>query len=371
MSTSETQSASIKELHRSRDERVLAGVAGGLGQYFDISPTFFRIGFAILTLVGGAGILLYVAAWLVIPDEGESDSIVSEALRRHRDRPWLLAGVALVAIALISLFAQADFRPDSGFAWVLLLLGGLAIVFAQRRANGGTPPDDAATPTATTTEAPTSTTTEAPAATPAGRPRQPSLLLPGLGVLVAAAGSLALLDAVGVDVRWDVALAVGAIGTGVAVVAGVALRRRTAGLVVVGLVLTALAVAVSAVDVRLEGPIGSRVYSPVETGDLQRDYDISIGDLELDLSNAALPAGDTTDVDANVGIGELRVIVPADVAVEVNASASAGEVNLFGRSESGVDADLSASRGALGSDRTLRLDAHVGLGEVVVERETP
>ena len=121
------------------------------------------------------------------------------------------------------------------------------------------------------------------------------------------------LEAVGVDVRWDVALAVGAIGTGVAVVAGVALRRRTGGLVVVGLVLAALAVAVSAVDVRLEGPIGTRVYSPFETSDLKRDYDISIGDLKLDLSNAALAAGDT-EVDANVGIGELTVIVPEDVA---------------------------------------------------------
>ena len=239
MSTTETQSASIKELHRSRDDRILAGVAGGLGRYFDISPTFFRIGFAILTLVGGAGILLYVAAWLVIPDEGESDSIVSEALRRHRDRPWLLAGVALVAIALVSLIAQADFWPNSGFAWTLLLLGGLAIVIAQRRADDGTPPDDAAARPAGSGDA----------ATPAARPRQPSLLLPGLGVLLAAAGALALLDAVGVDVRWDVALAVGAIGTGVAVVAGVALRRRTGGLVVVGLVLAALAVAVSAVDV--------------------------------------------------------------------------------------------------------------------------
>jgi phage shock protein PspC (stress-responsive transcriptional regulator) len=354
MSTSETQSASIKELHRSRDDRILAGVAGGLGRYFDISPTFFRIGFAILTLVGGAGILLYVAAWLVIPDEGESDSIVSEALRRHRDRPWLLAGVGLVAIALVSLFARADFWPNSGFAWTLLLLGVLAVVFAQRRAADGTPPDDAATP----------------AATPAARPRQPSLLLPGLGVLLAAAGALALAEAVGVDVRWDVALAVGAIGTGVAVVAGVALRRRTGGLVVVGLVLAAVAVAVSAVDVRLEGPIGNRVYSPFETSDLKRDYDISIGDLELDLSNAALAAGDT-EVDANVGIGALRVIVPDDVAVDVDASASAGEVTVFGRSESGVDADLSGSIGARGSDRTLRIDAHVGLGEVVVKRETP
>jgi phage shock protein PspC (stress-responsive transcriptional regulator) len=362
MSTSETQSASIKELHRSRDERVLAGVAGGLGRYFDISPTFFRIGFAILTLLGGAGILLYVAAWLVIPDEGESDSIVSEALRRHRDRPWLLVGVGLVAIALVSLFAQADFWPNSGFAWTLLLLGALAIMFAQRRAPDRTPPDDAATPAAT----PATTR----AATPAARPRQPSLLLPGLGVLLAAAGALALLDAVGVDVRWDVALAVGAIGTGVAVVAGVALRRRTGGLVVIGLLLAALAVTVSAVDVRLEGPIGTRVYTPVETSDLKGDYDISIGDLRLDLSNAALAAGDT-EVDANVGIGELTVIVPDDVAVDVDASASAGEVTVFDRSESGVDADLSASIHAPDSDRTLHIDAHVGLGDVIVEREAP
>jgi Cell wall-active antibiotics response 4TMS YvqF len=279
---------------------------------------------------------------------------VSEALRRHRDRPWLLAGVGLVAIALVSLFARADFWPNSGFAWTLLLLGVLAIVFAQRRADHGTPPDDAATPEAT----------------PAARPRQPSLLLPGLGVLLAAAGALALAEALGVDVRWDVALAVAAIGTGVAVVAGVVLRRRTGGLVVVGLVLAALAVAVSAVDVRLEGPIGNRVYSPFETSDLKRDYDISIGDLELDLSSAALATGDT-EVEANVGIGALRVIVPDDVAVDVDASASAGEVTVFGRSESGVDADLSAKIGAPGSDRTLRIDAHVGLGEVVVKRETP
>jgi hypothetical protein len=273
-----------------------------------------------------------------------------------------LVGVGLVAIALVSLFAQADFWPNSGFAWTLLLLGALAIMFAQRRAPDRTPPDDAATPAAS----PPAT----PAATPAARPRQPSLLLPGLGVLLAAAGALALLDAVGVDVRWDVALAVGAIGTGVAVVAGVALRRRTGGLVVVGLVLAALAIGVSAVDVRLEGPIGTRVYSPFETSDLQRDYDVSIGDLELDLSNAALATGDT-DVDANVGIGELTVIVPDDVAVDVDASASAGEVTVFGRSESGVDADLSASIHAPNSDRTLLIDAHVGLGDVIVERETP
>ena len=229
MTTTEPPTTSIKELHRSRDDRILAGVAGGLGRYFDLSPTFFRIDFAVLTLVGGAGILLYVAAALVIPDEGKRDSIVSEALRRHRDRPWLLAGVALVGIATISIVAQADFWPNSGFAWTLLLLGGLAIVIAQRRSGDGEPPSE--------------TGTEIRA------PRKPSIFLPVFGVLLAAAGSLALLAAVGVDVPWYIALAVGAIGIGLAVAIGAFYQRRTGGLVLVGVALASLAIAVSAVDV--------------------------------------------------------------------------------------------------------------------------
>jgi phage shock protein PspC (stress-responsive transcriptional regulator) len=360
MSTTETTTetttttAPVKELHRSRDERILAGVAGGLGQYFDLSPTFFRIGFVILTLFGGAGILLYAAAALVIPDEGRSDSIVSESLRRHRDRPWLLAGVALVGIAVLSLIAQADFWPDSGFAWVLLLLGALAIAIAQR---GGGSSDDAVAVVA-------AEDTETVVARP---PRRPSLFLPVFGSLLAGAGLLALLGTLGVDIRWDVALAVGAIATGVAVVAGALTRRRTGGLVVVGVLLAALAVAVSAIDVRLDGPIGERVYRPFAASDVQRDYNVAIGDLTVDLANTALRSGET-EVDANVGIGELTVIVPDDVAVEVDASVSAGEVTVFGRRESGVDAEISDSVGVPGADEVVRIDAHVGLGDVVVTR---
>ena len=352
MSTTETQTTT-KELHRSSDDRIIAGVAGGLGRYFDISPTFFRIGFVILTLVGGAGILLYVAAALVIPEEGRSDSIVSEALRRHRDRPWLLAGVALVGIALVSLIAQADFWPNSGFAWTLLLLGGLAIVIAQRRSNDGSPPPE----------------TQSPAAQP--RPRPPSLFLPVIGALLAAAGALALLAAVGVDIPWDVALAVGAIATGVAVVAGAATRRRTGGLVIVGIFLATLAIAVSAIDIQLEGPIGERTYSPVVAADVHRNYEMSIGDLTVDLTNTVLDSD--TEIDANVGIGSVTVVVPADAVVSVDASASAGEVTVFGRQDDGVDAHISENSippGAMqsGTVKTIQIDTHVGLGNVSVSR---
>ena len=345
MTTTESPTTSIKELHRSRDDRILAGVAGGLGRYFDLSPTFFRIAFAVLTLVGGAGILLYVAAALVIPDEGKRDSIVSEALRRHRDRPWLLAGVALVGIATISIVAQADFWPNSGFAWTLLLLGGLAIVIAQRRSGDGEPPSEIGTEIRA--------------------PRKPSIFLPVFGVLLAAAGGLALLAAVGVDVPWDVALAVGAIGIGLAVAIGAFYQRRTGGLVLVGIALASLAFAVSAVDVRFDGPIGDRTYRPVTAAAVEQSYDVSIGDLTVDLTQASFVRD--KEIDANVGVGALTVIVPDDVGVDVEADVSAGEVTVFGRSSDGWDARVIA-RESGPTDAMLRIDAHVGLGDLNVVR---
>ena len=74
---------------------MVAGVSGGLARYFEIHPAVFRVGFVVLTLLGGAGILIYAAAALVMPDEGKDDSIATAALRNRRDRPWPLIGLGL------------------------------------------------------------------------------------------------------------------------------------------------------------------------------------------------------------------------------------------------------------------------------------
>src|SRR3954449_9074478 len=58
-----------KRLVRTTDVRVIAGVAGGLGRYFNVDPVLFRIGFIALVFLGGAGLLLYGLAWLLVPDE--------------------------------------------------------------------------------------------------------------------------------------------------------------------------------------------------------------------------------------------------------------------------------------------------------------
>jgi phage shock protein PspC (stress-responsive transcriptional regulator) len=133
MSEHTTHTPSIKRLERSSSGRVIAGVAGGLGRYFDLNPTFFRLGFVVLTLLGGAGILIYLAALLVMPDEGQEHSIAEDVLARRREHPWPLVGLGLAAAALAVLLSRATLWPAASFGWVLVLLAGLAILWAYDR----------------------------------------------------------------------------------------------------------------------------------------------------------------------------------------------------------------------------------------------
>jgi phage shock protein PspC (stress-responsive transcriptional regulator) len=73
-------------LRRSYTDRMLGGVAGGLGAYFGVDTMIVRIAFVVLTVIGGAGIPLYLAGLLLIPDEGSDQSIAGsliESLQRR------------------------------------------------------------------------------------------------------------------------------------------------------------------------------------------------------------------------------------------------------------------------------------------------
>jgi phage shock protein PspC (stress-responsive transcriptional regulator) len=65
---------------------MLAGVAIGLADYLDIDPTIVRIGFVALSLLGGLAVPLYLAGWLLIPEEGTDLSVAEELLARERPR---------------------------------------------------------------------------------------------------------------------------------------------------------------------------------------------------------------------------------------------------------------------------------------------
>ena len=74
------------QLRRSADDRMLAGVAGGIARYLNVDATLVRIGIVALTLLSGAGAALYIAAWLLIPADGEDQSVAAAWLASRRDR---------------------------------------------------------------------------------------------------------------------------------------------------------------------------------------------------------------------------------------------------------------------------------------------
>src|SRR3954469_17568760 len=100
-----------RRLVRPRDRRWVGGVAGGLGAYFDLSPAIYRIAFVALALAGGTGILLYLAAWAVIPEEGREESLAAQALKQQRDKPSRSLGLGLLAFIAILLLSSAHFWP--------------------------------------------------------------------------------------------------------------------------------------------------------------------------------------------------------------------------------------------------------------------
>ena len=58
-----------RKLCRSRSDRKLAGICGGLGQFFNLDPTLIRVLFVVLAVLGGSGILIYLAMWIMVPNQ--------------------------------------------------------------------------------------------------------------------------------------------------------------------------------------------------------------------------------------------------------------------------------------------------------------
>jgi phage shock protein C len=58
-----------RKLYRSKTNRQVAGVCGGLAEHFNVDATLFRVLFVVLAVLGGSGLLLYVAMWIIIPKE--------------------------------------------------------------------------------------------------------------------------------------------------------------------------------------------------------------------------------------------------------------------------------------------------------------
>ncbi len=122
---------------RSRDDRIIAGVGGGLGRYFNIDPVIIRIGFAVSVLFGGLGILAYLALALFVPSDDGTGQPVEGGRGREVAR---ILGIAAIAVAVLFAFgvlvAGAAFVTGLGFglpvAAVVVILGVVLAVMSFR-----------------------------------------------------------------------------------------------------------------------------------------------------------------------------------------------------------------------------------------------
>jgi phage shock protein PspC (stress-responsive transcriptional regulator) len=359
--------AEPRRLARAGDGRWLGGVCAGLGRYFELNPMIYRIGFAALSLAGGTGILLYVAAWLVMPDDGVEDSIAAEAIKTHRDRPWLLVGVALLAFASLVALSSAHIWPSPGNLWVAAALGGAAIVWWQ---TGGRHPRPPAT---TTTTPPPGVALElhqqGNATAPAvPLPRRRSMGPIAAALLIGGLGLVALVEiASGWTVDWRVVFAIAAVILGGLVAAGTATGQRVGSVIALGVVVLALLAVAVVVHVPIFAGVGDRIAHPVAFSSVGTSYQQGVGKLGVDLQDVQFPVGQT-HVKATVGVGDLTVRVPEDVTVQVRARAGAGAVNVFGRTTDGTSVDERSTSIGAAPAHVVLLDARVGLGQVKVIR---
>ena len=154
-------------MERSREERILAGVAGGLGERFDLNPWWFRIAFVVLSLFGFAGLALYLVAWLLIPNADEEDSIAVGWLSRlEADDPAAIGGIVLIGVAVLIMVSGIGIVSGRYVAAALLLVVGVLLYRGELPARSRGSSNDPGTATGGGPEAPSGAGPAPPAGSP-------------------------------------------------------------------------------------------------------------------------------------------------------------------------------------------------------------
>jgi phage shock protein PspC (stress-responsive transcriptional regulator) len=322
-----------RRLYKSRDDRMIAGVCAGLAEYFGIDPVIVRVIAVALVFAGGAGLLAYLAAWLLVPEQGAGPD-------DGPGRAATIAGVIALVLAVCVLLPlwNGPFNGHWSGPFVGLVFLGLAGLGVWYLASG-----------------------EQPAA---GGVRD-VVRRAGFGLaLLAVCGILAVGGA------WATAAGGGTVVAVVIVVLGVWL---VASAFIGGarwLILPALALAlpagvVSAADLDVRGGIGERQYRPLAADQVRDTYRLGVGQLIVDLRDAKLPAGDRR-VHIDLGVGQAVLVVPRDACVATAAKIGAGQVSVFDRDSGGVDVDWQDERTARAGTTRIVVDGDVGVGQLAV-----
>ncbi len=347
-------------LLRRPDDRVLKGVCAAVGRATNTDPVLWRVVLAVLTLFGGSGLVLYVAGWLLIPEEGADASVAERWLR---NRQLSQTGVVVLVLAGAAVLA-VGFGDRGGFAPVVA--AGLLAYVVLRRPTERTV-TEAATPVTPAWLAPSAPVTAgwAPGAGPTAPRRRRALGLVTTSAALLTSAVLLGLDASGalhgLTVGRVLAAALGVVGVGLVV--GSRVGGRSYGLIALALLLTGgLAVTASA-RVPVDLSAGQRVWQV--TG--SQSERLGVGEATVDLRGLDVARG--ADVTARLGAGHLVVHVPAGLHVEVRTRVAAGEVLLPGEvSQGGSDLQRTRTYGPADVPLT-HVDVRLGAGQLEVLRD--
>ncbi len=380
-----------RELVRPREGRIVAGVAQGLANRYDLPVLLIRVIFVLLTFAGGLGVALYAAGWFLIRSDDEettpAERIFSGA---STSRSWI--GIALVFLAILILLDNFTFL-STGIVWsvgllvvgVLLYTGDLPRLVRNQGDN-----EQEGVQQMTTTETPTTALVETGepsgpgdaggAVPPTPTPTPPVLPPPPpkpketsylgritIGVALVSLGVLAILDNIpGLPIepqpRHYIALATVVVGLGL-IVGGFVGRARW--LILIGALLVPTLLFSPVFEYEWNSEEFDRTVSPDTFAELEDSYALDVGSLVIDLTD--LPwEGETVDLEARLDAGDMVILIPPGVGLEGEASVDVGHVEAFGRETSGLGGP-SLQFDTPGPQGTVVLDATVDLGNIDIQ----
>lgn len=384
-------------LVRSRHHKVVSGVCGGLGRHYDLDPVIFRVPLAVLSVVGGLGLLFYGFAWLLVPLEGEDENEGRRLLSGRVEGSALSAVLcALVGSGLFLTSMGSDSERVQLFS--VLLVGAVAGAahWSQRRRRaaateaGGRPvdpvaahaaaeappeakappapagpswwrepltkdgrpgrphdtgylwgPEDepAAGPRAARTDSPWEPRPPEGAAEPGGAAPRGRRSLGGPLILLASAAAVAGTAAawsspsLGTALAAGLGCALGVLGLGTAVSA---FRGRVGGGTIAAIVCTGVLLT-GAVALPEEISTGwtEASWRPSSAAAVRERYELGSGSAVLDLSGVELEAGRTLRTAVEVAAGDALVVVPDDIEVRLEVEVGTGGYRLSELPEAG------------------------------------
>lgn len=343
--TKRTPSSTLGDMWRTRPLRLpghgkLAGVAAGIGYRYNVDPLLVRVIFVVTTIFGGAGAIMYVACWLLMPTA-------------RYTTPYHESKVKMVFWIIVLLLVGGPFidpdRDPWGFVSAVVLLGGWYLLYQRQTETPPPPASSTAQPGPAEDGEPNSHTAAtspllpppppnwdplraapfawdlpdpAPLPAPPAKPKSPVPKVT-IGAALIVSALLVAIGLLGADWVTPVVVAAAALVVlGVGLLVGAWLRSGYS-LLFLAIPLAGFVVVASSIGpLEVSLNVGDQNYRVTEASEIEEYYEVGVGTITLDLTQVTLTNDKTVYLD--VGMGDIQVLVPPSMNVRTSCEVGMG-----------------------------------------------